>query len=926
MMRRALATLVTAGPQGLSAETLMEAVWGDHRARGGHLKTLMAKIRGVLPGRIPKGDAGRYRLALDPADTVDLDTFRALVRDGTTAEATGDPSGAAKLLGGALKLWGDPPLCDLNGDSEILRPLREGLLYERQAAMFMLLRVRMELGEHRDILADLRHELARDPLSEQLHGLFMTALHRSGQRAKALRHYESAVDLLLQETGSGPGQYLRQLRTEIDFDESPFPAAPSAPSESGVRGIPAQQLPPDVLDFTGRRDRIAELTTFLTPSADRAGVPTAAITGPPGVGKSALAVHVAHLLREHYPDGQIYVQLASLSERPRDTGEVLGDLLGSLGVPPGDLPTGNGQRTALVRSLLAGRRVLLLIDDVAAAHQVQPLLPGTAGCAVIVTSRIHLAGGGFRTFWLEPLSPAEGVALLADIIGRPRVTRERGAAYEVVAACGGLPLAVRIAGARLSVQHSWPIAYLAKRLTRRADGWLGELAADEMTISASIADSYTALPADARLAFRAVTLAGPGDFPEWQAAMLLGAADAGPVLETLTRHSLLVGTGIDPLGQPRYRMHDLLRQYGLERLAEHLDEEEVTIERLLLGWLELTSWASAAVACEPYLPPPAPLSRERFVSAATLALIEGDPDRWFATEIEGILAMIRLACERRRHRLACGLAMRVTAYLERKGRLRDAEDMWRDVIVAATAGGDAHVAAQARFRMVPLITRQPGGPERAVPILDSCVAVFTRMGDARSLGRVLSLRAFCRYKAAVARPGAGRLDLASGDADRARELAHTVGDEHTLFTAGRTTALIASARGLHAEAVGQAEAVVTMGERLRSHGVAASYDGFAVRALIRVLMAAQEYERALVLCEHGQALARRAAHASAEAACVERAGDALTALNRHAEAAERYGRAAELYEGDAAERRRASCQGKIIHTCAATRPPIGTPP
>lgn len=916
--RRAVAALVAAGPRGLPTAKLTQAVWGDQQDRTPALKTLISELRRVLPGRIPEGISQQYSLRLAPGDTVDVELFRSLVSDGAVAVRGADYALAAELLHKAAHLWGDPPLGDLSEDVDELRQWREALLFEHRAATIALLQVRLELGEDRTLLADLRKALADDPLSERLHGLLMSALQRAGHRAKALEHFEAVRTLLIAETGSGPGSELQRLRDAIDLDA--LPVSPSQPPSEELMlssDVPAQ-LPPAVIDFTGRSQEVNALTEFLASRPGRAGVPIAAIIGPGGIGKSALAVHMAHLIRDHYPDGQIFLELAAMSERPRDIGDVLAELLATLGVAAKDLPVGDGQRAGLVRSYLAGRRMLLLIDDVAAAHQVHQLLPGTTGSAVIVTSRVHLTGDGIRCFRLEPLTGEEGVQLLSEIIGSELVAQEPDAARALVDACGYLPLALRVAGARLLV-HRWPISLLAERLTARLGNRLTELSTGELAVSASIAESYDTLPDEPRRAFRVLTLAGPGDWPMWLAAMLLGVNDPAPALEILVMHSLLAPAGVDPMGQPRYRrQHDLMSEYGAQRLDEHVGERDVTIERLLLGWLELTSWAQAAIPDEPYFLPLMQPQQGSFAPAEAITLIHHDPERWYGAVSGNVLAVIQLACEQQRHRLAYGLAVRMSSYLVRQGRHGDAEDMWREVIQAATANNDAHITAEARVRVASLIARQSTGPERALPILDTCVTIFARSVDRRALARALSLRAFCRYKFVhnqqqLTPDLQAHLELARRDAERAMGLAHIVHSLHIELGARRTLALIASLGGRHDEAIGRAEAMLTVGQYLTRDSGDHTYETWALRATVTILLGADHQERALPLSERGAALARQMNHDALQAAFLEQSGDGLAGLGRHAEAVERYRQAAAINAGDHAERRRNRCRSKLLH-------------
>ncbi|GAA4983951.1 DNA-binding SARP family transcriptional activator [Nonomuraea thailandensis] len=468
--RPLLAALLLAWPGEVSAQTLMEAAWGDTVGRENALKTALSQLRRLLNGRLPPAKTHAYRLELRPGDTYDLERYRRLAQQGHEHIAVGNHQAAVACLREALDLWGDPPLADVPDDPLRLATWRQELLWERKVTQQTLLESRLLLGEHHQLLPEIRKELAEDPLSEPLNALLMRALYRAGYRVEALRRYDTIATLLAQDTAVEPGVRLRRLRDEIAADDVTEPAAGpwavslAQPSTPGLSAAPPlAQLPPAVTDFTGRATEIEQLSRHL--SAPGAGVPIASIWGPPGVGKSTLAHQVAHLVRPTFPDGQIYVHMAGTSNQPRDISEVLGEVLPALGASAAYLPATVTARAALYRSLLAGRRVLVLLDDVCDMYQTHPLLPGTPGCAVLLTSRAHLAEtASVRTVLLGPLSERESINLLSDIIGADRIRSDPVAAADIIDVCSGLPLAVRLAGARLLAQPGWPLHTFADQL------------------------------------------------------------------------------------------------------------------------------------------------------------------------------------------------------------------------------------------------------------------------------------------------------------------------------------------------------------------------------------------------------------------------------------------------------------------------------
>jgi len=336
--------------------------------------------------------------------------------------------------------------------------------------------------------------------------------------------------------------------------------------------VPAQ-LPADVADFTGRSAAVTELTGVLT-AADRTAMPVVAVAGIGGMGKTTLAVHVGHAVRGHYPDGQLFAELRGAGPDPAGPEAVLGAILRALGTSDTDMPAGLEERSALLRSRLADRRMLVVLDDARDAEQVRPLLPGSAGCAVMVTSRSRLVGmHAARTVDLDGLVTDEAITLFGRIAGEQRVEDEREIAAEVAAACGHLPLAVRIVGSRLASRRSWSMATIAERLTderRRLD----EMRVGNHTVSATFELGYGQLYDEQARAFRLLALPDVHDVPLSAAAAVLGLPlpDTEDLLESLVDASLL-----ETPAPGRYRYHDLLRLFA-RRQAEKYDSEVARAE------------------------------------------------------------------------------------------------------------------------------------------------------------------------------------------------------------------------------------------------------------------------------------------------------------------------------------------------------------
>ncbi|MEV7011718.1 BTAD domain-containing putative transcriptional regulator [Streptosporangium sp. NPDC051022] len=900
--RRVLTALLLAGQHGLTTEVLVKAIWDDAlpHARMGSLKSCIAQLRRLLPGCIPAGASSVYRIVLNKDDTFDVDQFRRLVTKGDGLVGRGDLSAGAAALQEALALWGELPLADLPED--VLSAVRETLLFERKTAVVELVKARLQLGQQREILADLRRESADDPLDEELHALLIRALYRSERRSDALRHYDDAVRVISEVTGRGPGAALRQAHAEATGDGNPSTAT------SAVALLSPAQLPLDVADFSGRTAEVAQLIEWLTPRPGATAVPVVGISGLGGVGKSVLATHAAHLLRPMYPDGQLFVDLAAMSQK-RPIAEVLAELLMSLGVPTHDLPASVAGRAALLRSALAGRRILIMIDDAAGLAHAQPFLPGTAGCGALITSRSVLTGPGIRNLRLQPLGEVEALRLLEEIVGPDRTGREAEATRQVLAVCAGLPLAVRIVGSRLSTQPHWPIRLLADRVKDQ----LVELADGGLAVAASIAESYDALGADARHAFRVLSLAGAGDWPMWLAEMLLGKENGEAALSMLTMHSLLTPAGIDAMGHPRHRMHDLVRAFAAERLAENSAERDVALERLMCGWAELVALAEqTATGQEPFYPPPLALGMERYMPAAARDLITKDADSWFGAEATTIIGVVRQACDAGWHRLAHGIAARLSAYLFRRGLWRESQAMWRTVMHAAVAGGDAWLAEEARHHVASLILEEPGGPSRARPMLDLCAMSFEAIGHYQGLARALALRATCDYMV-MRDGGVPPAGDAVADALRGLELARQTRNRYAEVACLRALGLLFRVHGEYDRAIDFARQAVELGGRITAERGEQTYQIWAAVAYAAVLLKAGHYEQALAVAEQARLSVGGVGTPSAEAEVVVQIAGALVGLGRLEEATGLYEEAAGLFAATGDPR-----QGRVVAKRAAS--------
>lgn len=575
--RTLLAMLALHANRVVSADDLIDALWdgAPPATAPSQLQAQVSSLRSVLAHGSASGSlvtqAPGYLLRVGPG-RLDLESFERACAAARSALAEHRPAEAAARFGAALALWRGPALGGL--DARCLRAEVARLEEMRMVAIEGRIDAELAAGRHADVVAELLALVGAHPLRERLRALLMVALYRAGQQAQALVVYREGRRRLVDELGLEPGVQLRGVEQAILTADPALEAPAPAPF---VRA--PSQLPADSSDFTGRETEVATLRDALAGSARGAGagaVPVAAITGQAGVGKTALAVHVAHELRDAFGDGQLYASLRGAGDEPLDPPALLARFLRALGVDDASIPRSGDERADLYRSLLADRRVLVVLDDAAGAAQVRPLLPGSAGCAVLVTSRTSVVAlEGARVLELDVLSPEHGVELLCRQAGRGRVESERGSAEAIVRACGCLPLAIRVAGARLAARAHWPLARLAARLADRRSR-LDELAIGHLEVRASLALSYDRLDAEHRGWLRRLALLRSPVFTARAAAASLNVplGRAEEAIETLVDAHLLAVAG--PFGgdATRYRFHDLLRDFARERAVAEGGERE----------------------------------------------------------------------------------------------------------------------------------------------------------------------------------------------------------------------------------------------------------------------------------------------------------------------------------------------------------------
>ncbi|MFF1273994.1 BTAD domain-containing putative transcriptional regulator [Streptomyces marokkonensis] len=692
--RALLAALLLREGRTATAAELIDALWGEEPPSQAlaAVRTYASRLRKVLDPGVLISESGGYAVRGLGEGALDLAAAQELAAEAEKARNTGDLRHARDALNRALSLWDGETLAGVPG------PYAEAQRVRLEEWRLQLLESRLEMdldqGCHAEAVSELTALTAAHPLRERLRELLMLALYRSGRQAEALAVYADTRRLLADELGVDPRPGLQELQQRV-LRADPGLAEPAAPMAEPV-AVPVRpaQLPATVPDFTGRASSVRELSEVLAAASGNEGrvMAVSALAGIGGVGKTTLAVHVAHQARTAFPDGQLYVDLQGAGARAAEPETVLGSFLRALGTADSAIPDSLEERAALYRSVLDGRRVLVLLDNARDAAQVRPLLPGTAGCAALVTSRVRMVGlAGAHLVDLDVMSPEEALALFTRIVGEERVASEREAALDVVAACGFLPLAIRIAASRLAARRTWTVSVLAAKLAderRRLD----ELQAGDLAVKATFELGYGQLePAQAR-AFRLLGLADGPDISLAAAAAVLDlpAEDTEDLLESLVDTSLL-----ESAAPGRYRFHDLVRLYAracAERDEQPPGERESALSRLLDFYL---ATAAGVYAIE--------RPGDRLVDDLEATVYPGlrfdDGSAaldWLYSEASPLLACVQQSAGTDRLRRAVDLLWAAKDLIESGANSHQYETTARSLCDATRAAGDARAEGRAR--------------------------------------------------------------------------------------------------------------------------------------------------------------------------------------------------------------------------------------
>ncbi|WP_370943378.1 BTAD domain-containing putative transcriptional regulator [Amycolatopsis sp. cg5] len=844
-----LAALLQQSRQVVSIERLITLIWDETPPQSATalVHNYVSLLRrsfasagrdGLLATRAPG-----YLLNLTP-DESDIELFERYLDGARQAERERDFAAAATEYERALGLWRGPAFGGV--DARFARQHAAGLDENRLDAEEGLGRCLLATRRSEEVASRLSRLVADHPLREEARGLLMRALYECGRQTEALGVYREGRQLLLDELGVEPGEKLRELHTRILTGDLERPKSPDRTPEKPPRhAVVPRQLPPDIADFTGRAEQVEAVLRSALASTDRMATPVVVVSGFGGAGKSALAVHVAHLLCDSYRDGQLFADLRG-SDRDLGAGEVLRRFLGALGVTAADLPETLDERVELYRRKVSGRRLVIVLDNARGEHQVRSLLPGDPRCLVIVTSRSRLTGlEGAEPVELGFLGDEVAVEMLGKIIGTERAHADPEAARTIVRLCGGIPLALRAAAAKLQARPHWPLSALAGRLSnerRRLD----ELAVGDLAIRSSLRLNYAELDELQRRAFHLLTLLDLPDFDSWLAAPLLEISldDAEDIVEQLVDLRLLEVVGVGPLGRVRYRFHDLVQLFGAEHATEAEPEEAVTaaVTRTLLSWMALVEVAAKKLPRVTLgLRPRLDIAVD--VDARLIEHAERNPTEWFVSETGAVVRTLERAHDLGIDEVTTTL---VTSLLSSPFAARNEFGGWQRINEVALAAARQSGRAQAEAVVL-------AGLGQLFYEKDDFTAALANFEQAARLAETVEDDATL----AVAFVGMGtvrrdRADFgqAAKDLANAVEIAERIGDSQVLAAAGYGLGAICSEHGDFEPAVDYFSACVELYRELGDK----RGEALARRGLSLCFRARDEPARAVELSRAAEAL------------------------------------------------------------------------
>lgn len=862
-----LAALLLDAGHTVTADRLAELLWGPvpPSSAAATLQNYVKRLRQALGSGRERimTQPGGYLIRLQPGE-LDASVMGNAVTQGHRAARADDWTGVAARAADALACWRGEPLCDVDlgvlGLHEVAR-----LTELRFQARELRVEAGLRLGRPDEVAGEAQQLTLDAPLREHPRALLMAALYGCGRRAEALAAYRDARTVLIGELGSEPGPELQRLHQQVLADDpalAPAPGVIMTPPATSGRARPLARLPRElpaaVPGFTGRDSELAALSGLLaeTPDGLAPAMLITAIGGTAGVGKTALAVQWAHQAAGRFPDGQLYVNLRGYDPGPpAAAGDALGRFLRVLGMAGPDIPARTEERAACYRSLLAGRQMLIVLDNAADADQVRPLLPGTPGSAAVVTSRDTLAGlvarDGARRLDLDVLPMPDAVSLLRTLIG-DRVDAEPAAAAALAAHCGRLPLAVRVAAELAAVRPAVSLASLAADLAdqqRRLD--LLEADGDARTaVRAVFSWSLRHLDPGAVRAFRLLGSHPGPDLEPGAAAALTGTSldQAGQVLDRLTRAHLIQVTGAG-----RYAMHDLLRDYARELAAADGGEQRAALTALLDYYLQ-----AAAEAMDALYPAESSQRPEHAAPGDGVSRLAG-PDTartWLAAELSCLVASVAYAAAQGWPDHAIRLAATIFRYLDPGGHRSEAVILHESARSAARQAGDVAAEARALSNLASAELGQ-GRDQDAARHLRQAQSLSHQAGDrngeARAVGN-LGVLAFWQ----------GRYEQAAEHYEHAMSLQRETGNRTGEVTGLNNLAGVQTRLGRYEEAAGHLQRALVLSREVKHE----DGEAYALVNLGDVSLHQGCYLQADRHLRRGLALARRIGDRVAEAAAL----------------------------------------------------------
>ncbi|TDO54487.1 DNA-binding SARP family transcriptional activator [Kribbella sp. VKM Ac-2527] len=803
--RQLLATLLLHPNRFVSTDLIADALWEGNppRSATANIRTYVRALRGVLqeaglPTPIDTSAAG-YSIEVG-VDELDSSMFESLLAEGGHLRDADEGRQAMQVLSRAYSLWRGHPLEDLGGSAAWEGSIAR-LEAQYRSLVDTLLDLRLEYADHAGAAVLLSGRLTEDPYDEQLWRRLVDTLLAAGRTSEARAAYTKAVRTLADELGVEPGPDLAAAGARAQNGRSanwPDPGVPrvsttepsTLPATEGPMAAPElvephrppSQLPLDLADFSGREQHLEQLRDLVC-GRDPVRPPIAVVSGAPGTGKTSLAIRLGHLVRESFPDGQIYLDMRGATE-PRDSGGALTDLLLSLNVPDFAVPPDPERRSAMLRSELASRRVLIILDDAAAASQIAPLMPGTGASAVVVTSRNRLMDlAGADSMPLDTFEDSEAAELLQRVAGTGRVDSRSAAVEEILSACGNLPLAIRIVASRLAQRPDLSPAELARRL-RDETHRLDELSIGELAVRTSADLSYDSLsPAEARL-YRLIGRFAVGVFSARVLEPVASPASVRRSLDRLIEVNLVQISSVDATGKARYRVHDLLRLHAIG-VGEEAEKAQALkdLATLLDALLDKVRRAAAAL---PFVYFGNPDYEGPLRSPDPAPFTDADAIAWFDSERSTFVPAIRAAAQNGLHEYAWRLAAAWGPYLDMRAGFDDWNESHQPGLISAIACGDRRGEAILHRNLGQLALYRDDW-EPAWEHFTQAAAIFAEVGDRLGDGvAAVGLGTWLRER--------GRLDEALAQYEKAVEAFVEVGDKNGEASARSAVASIWLAR------------------------------------------------------------------------------------------------------------------------------------